>query len=68
LAKEKGQNHWLAEGTLNVNGREIPTEAIIKALQETFLSKQAKVLQQRLTDQLLKEASRKIEEDGLEGR
>lgn len=63
LAQEKGLGHWTLVGTVSLGDREIPTEAVVKALQEAFLSKRVKVLQQRLTEQLLKAAAKKVLEE-----
>lgn len=46
LAQERGKGHLFPAETLSVDDREISTEAIVKALQEAFLAKRVKVLQQ----------------------
>jgi hypothetical protein len=51
------------EGTLNLSDREVPTEAIVKALQEQFLLKRVGALTQKLTEQVVKDAARKIADE-----
>ena len=64
LAKES-DNLYTVEGTLNVDGREIPTEAIVKALHEHFLARRTSALTQKTADQVVRTAARKVvdEED-----
>ena len=56
LATEKGSS----EGMLNVDGREIPVEAIVKALQDHFLAKRTRALTQKIADQMVRTAARKV--------
>ena len=51
------------EGTLNVDGREIPIEAIVKALHEQFLAKRTNALIQKITDQVVRTATRRVIDD-----
>jgi hypothetical protein len=47
-------------GTLTIDGREIPIEAITKALHEHFISHRKKALVQGLIRKLVEQAGRKI--------
>jgi hypothetical protein len=65
LAKEKSNDLHTFEATLNIDGREIPIEAIVKALHEHFLARRTSALTQKIADQVVRTAARKVvdEED-----
>jgi hypothetical protein len=52
-----------AQGTLSLGDREVPTEAIVKALQERFIAKRTDSLIQKLTDSVVKSAVKRVIED-----
>jgi hypothetical protein len=49
-----------AQGTLSLGDREVPTEAIVKALQEHFITKRTSALVKKLADQVVKSAAAKV--------
>jgi cytidylate kinase len=53
------QNAGLSD-TIAVDGREIPVEAITKAIREAFLTTRAKELTAKLTDQIVQAAFKKV--------
>jgi hypothetical protein len=48
--------------TLSIDGREIPIESVIKAIRESFLAHRSKQLVQKLTDQVVTAAFKKVTE------
>jgi hypothetical protein len=53
------------EGTLSLDGREVPTEVIVKAIRKRFIEVRTKTLIQKLTVRIVADAGRKVldEED-----
>jgi hypothetical protein len=52
-----------AQGTLSLGDREVPTEAIVKVIQERFITRRTSALIQKLTDSVVKSAAKKVIED-----
>jgi hypothetical protein len=62
LADER-PNGLVPVGTLSLGDREVPIEAIIKALHEHFLERRTRELLRKLTDQVVRAAAKKVEEE-----
>ena len=77
-AKQLADNEWRSEyakilseilsnagitDTLSIDGRELPIESLTKAIREKFLSHRAKELMQKLTNQVVAAAFKKVTEE-----
>ena len=56
-------SHSGIKDTLSIDGREVPVESITKAVRESFLAHRTKKLMQKLTDQVVTAAFKKVIEE-----